>query len=1285
MDYFEQMLNSQKKLIVFALDKDYKYLAFNKNHSLTMKKIWGVEIEKGKSMLDFILLEVDRIKAKANFDRALKREEFQLIEAYGDTYLNRLYFENSYSPIYDDTNDNIIGVSVFVRDVSEQKNTEELLRRNQNLLASINQNIRIGIYRSSIKEGLVYVNRAMLEMFGYASVSEMLSVKGSQLYDESFDRLQISEQLLEKGEVSGFEVLYKRKDGSTFWGATNAIATTSDDGEVIFDGAIRDISESKQSEQKLQEFSKLFKVSNDLLAVSNFDGYFEVLNPKWPELLGFTIDELKSKPLLEFVHPEDLKKSQEKADEMYAEKKDELLKFENRYIAKNGKIIWLEWNSVMDYVDKKSYSVARDITAFKKKENLQNTLTHSLLKLSRESSLQYNSFTNFIDLLLKEASKTLEVSRFSFWRFNFNKAAIECISLYNLEDNTYKSGQLLLLKDFPIYINALKTERTLAVIDGKKDPRTAEFADGYFKEYDIHSLLDAQVIVDKKQLGIVCAEQQNSAKAWSYEERNYVASLSELVATAYSLYERDLASTALLESERKFKSLFEYLPIGVQLINNSGQILECNEVAFELLDLSKSQLIGRTVHSKEWDIIKENNTPFPSEELPVAKAITTKKVVSNIPMGVYRPNLKTYIWLEVDAVPILNKNNEVSQVISTFVDITKRRNTLKSLKESEERFRNLFKKGQLVQLLINPENGEIVDANEAAENYYGYSLNTLTSMAIQEINQLSEDTVFKKMDKVVAKQQEAFSFKHKLSNGEIRDVDVYSTKLEYQETNLLLSVILDVTERVNAIIALKDSQEMLSNIANNIPGVVVRYITHNKANSKIEFVSKGIENLLGFTQEEVFKNPTKIWSSIHKDDLELFTTSLSNATKKLESWQLDYRVVLKNGTVKWISGRGTPKVLEHGEILWNILALDITQQRIAETEMEKLASVAEKTSDMLLICDEKGIVSWANSAHQKVLGIETHELIGKSLIKNLVGEDTSLDEVEKLKMALALPRPYQGILKVYKKDGEPCWLQYDSTPIFNKDTFLYSIVVKRDVTDLLERQKDLEKLLNTTLDQNNRLKEFSYITSHNIRSSVANLLGLTDIILSEPNNLTYIEMLKNTTEKLDKTIRNLSNLLYFENQFNPTNTSKCSVKASFTRVLELIDDNIKENNVTIYQYIAEDLYVTAIPAYLDSIFHNLITNAIKYGLTRHSKKIDVSASEEDDQILIEIKDYGMGLDLEKYGDKLFKLGSRLHSNADGQGLGLFMTKNQIEALGGKITVASKLNMGTKFSIRLPKK
>jgi len=122
----------------------------------------------------------------------------------------------------------------------------------------------------------------------------------------------------------------------------------------------------------------------------------------------------------------------------------------------------------------------------------------------------------------------------------------------------------------------------------------------------------------------------------------------------------------------------------------------------------------------------------------------------------------------------------------------------KALQESEERYRSLFKNHHSVMLLIDPESAAIVDANLSAISYYGWSHNELTCKKITDINMLTKDEVFQEMENAKSERRRYFNFKHRLANGDVRDVEVYSGPIKTGGKQLLYSIVHDISDRKKA-------------------------------------------------------------------------------------------------------------------------------------------------------------------------------------------------------------------------------------------------------------------------------------------------------------------------------------------------------------------------------------------------------------------------------------------------------------------------------------------------------
>ena len=539
------------------------------------------------------------------------------------------------------------------------------------------------------------------------------------------------------------------------------------------------------------------------------------------------------------------------------------------------------------------------------------------------------------------------------------------------------------------------------------------------------------------------------------------------------------------------------------------------------------------------------------------------------------------------------------------------------------------------------------------------------------------------------------------------------------------------------------NQELEKQVAAGIEDyrMLVNYIGDSvlrvNAEGEVLYTSPSWLNNFGYSSEETDGHRLSLF--LYPEDIEKTILALEQLKSDEEesSFELEHRFKHRNGEWLWVETKGELEP-RSGEIV--LISRDITERKHSEQRLRNFADMqkilmdisskyinlplgevesainislqqmgAFVDADRVYIFDyhfEEGICTntyeWCRAGIEPEIDnlqelplsmlvgwVETHTQGLPMYIPNVfeLPKDSGVREVLE-------PQGIKSLLTVPLMDNEQCigfvgfdsvrhWHHYTRREITLLKLFGQMLV---NIQVRTQKERDLEQLLVKTTDQNERLREFSFMTSHNIRASVANLLALNEMIKAEPDNREYLEMLALTTKKLDTTISNINHLLNFEKEINQKDKKACNLAETIGRVIDLNNQIIKKHGVKVTVDVPEGIQVNSIPAHLDSIFHNLLTNAIKYGTTETSKEIHISATADKTKTLVTVQDYGLGIDLERFRDKLFKLGTRLHvASAEGQGLGLYMTKNQIEGLGGQIEVDSEVGKGTTFRITLPVK
>ncbi|WP_187269341.1 PAS domain-containing sensor histidine kinase [Algibacter pacificus] len=285
---------------------------------------------------------------------------------------------------------------------------------------------------------------------------------------------------------------------------------------------------------------------------------------------------------------------------------------------------------------------------------------------------------------------------------------------------------------------------------------------------------------------------------------------------------------------------------------------------------------------------------------------------------------------------------------------------------------------------------------------------------------------------------------------------------------------------------------------------------------------------------------------------------------------------------------------------------------------------------------------------------------------------------------------YKNEHRVLCKDGNYKWV-LDRGKIVRKDKTGKPLRIIGTHVDITQRKKN-EMLLNENFkiitDQNKRLYNFTHIVSHNLRTHIGNLTSVLEFYESSTSEEEKDEMfnyLKTISSALTTTITNLNEVISVSPEYNNTNRN-ININRSISTILQNLDMDITTKKAVINIDIDSNLFVTGNSAYIESIFHNLISNALKYVHPSKTPVIDIKSIQTKDSFEILVADNGIGIDLKKYKSQIFGMYNTFHESdrKDSEGIGLYLTKVQMEDLGGQITIDSALNIGTTFKLSFPK-
>ena len=489
------------------------------------------------------------------------------------------------------------------------------------------------------------------------------------------------------------------------------------------------------------------------------------------------------------------------------------------------------------------------------------------------------------------------------------------------------------------------------------------------------------------------------------------------------------------------------------------------------------------------------------------------------------------------------------------------------------------------------------------------------------------------------------------------------------------------TIRQQANLLVQQSEQRLNTLLNTLHDAVYT-LERSQGDFIPVFVNPAIERIYGHPAD-VFLADTSIWfSQVLPEDQPVLRQSLEKI-QVLDYAECEYRVRQPDGSIRWVLNRGWKQETPANTTRVNGIITDITQRKEFELLLASKNELLEKLFDhlpiMVSLNELTGRYLFVNKSWCRTLGWSYEEAQTVNILEQIFPE-----EEYRNKVLTEMPRDGTSWydVRITNREGQHIETTWIALPM-NDGTI---ISLGRDVTEERKREQEKSTLIKQLVDQNNNLTQFSFIASHNLRGPVASILGLLSICdertIGNEHNRLVLQNLHSVAQRLDDVIKDLTHILELR-----AHQPQAKEWIRFDDLLSDIKQSLLHQILTTQPQFQEEFTslesIFSVKTYLQSIMYNLIANAIKYRRANEPLIIRVQSFADRESFGFSVEDNGCGIDLQKFGKKLFTLYQRFHLEQEGKGLGLFLVKTQVEALRGKVKVNSQPDVGTRFTVSFP--
>jgi PAS domain S-box-containing protein len=759
----------------------------------------------------------------------------------------------------------------------------------------------------------------------------------------------------------------------------------------------------------------------------------------------------------------------------------------------------------------------------------------------------------------------------------------------------------------------------------------------------------------------------------------------------------------LKQSEERYRSLLENIKLGISLIDTDYNIIMVNTPLSKRVKKPISELIGKKCFRE----FEQRDAVCP--HCPGVQAIATGKLAEVETEGVRDDGSRFHLMLR--AFPILGQDGKVTAFTEVVEDITKRIQIQEALRQTEERFRMLAE---------NMPFGISVMAPDQRFEYFNPQFTAIFGYTKEDIP--NKDAWFKKAYPDEAYRKEVSSlwkkdvkedvkigegnprvFTVRCKNGQDKIIDFRSVDLKDGKQYLVYE---DITDRAKAEEALKQSEERYRTLVENVNlGINLIDADHN-----IMMVNAGQSSHFGKPRSETIGK--KCYQEFEKRDAVCPHCPGVQTMATGQPSEAEAEATRDDGSHFNVRLQTFPIFGQDGTVTSFIEVVeDITERKRMEKELrqteDRFRRLVETMKVGLTSIDEKGVLTYANEQHCKMLGYSTEEMIGRPTT-DFQDEETRKAQKEifaKRKKGMRDPTPYE--VTWVTKDGRKVHTILTPTPSFNADGhFTGSFAIFTDITERKRMEERLQRYAAELERSNEEVKNFAYIVSHDLRVPLVNLKGYTSELqaalevigptmetalphLNEDKRSAVamalhedvpeaLEFITNSVSRMDSFINSvliLSRLGRRELKPEPID-----MNALVQMSLENLSHQIQERGTTVT--VGSLPQVVADRTAMEQIMGNILGNAVKYLDSERTGQIEVTAQTNNGEQLFCIRDNGRGIaqeDMHKVFAPFRRAGKQ---DTQGEGMGLAYVQTLVRRHNGRIWCESDLGKGTTFTFSI---